>query len=214
MSSYGGKRPGSGRKTPTSPYGEPTEVIRVPKSALPEVVDYLEAVKRIRKRGGIENMPEMIRPADQPSLVMRPSLIPEASARPIYSWKIVAGETTGFKSPAQDYEQEELDLNKRYVVNKPATFFFQVGKHYDSMVDAGIQPGSVIIVDCSLKPKHTSIVVAAVDDEWVVKRLYKRSDKIKLLSENKEKSYPPIEFNDGQELLIFGVARTAINDIL
>lgn len=143
-----------------------------------------------------------------------PSLMPEASARPIYSWKIIAGETTGFKSPAQDYEQEELDLNKRYVVNKPATFFFTVGKDYDSMMDAGIFPGGTVIVDCSLKPKHNAIVVAAVDDEWMVKRLYKRSEKIKLLSENKEKDYPPIEFHDGRELLIFGIARTAINDLL
>lgn len=141
-------------------------------------------------------------------------LDPPSLAIPGYSWKLLAGETTGFKSPAQDYEQEELDLNKRYVVNRPATYFFTVGKHYDSMVDAGIFPGGVVIVDCSLKPKHNAIVVAAVDDEWVVKRLYKRGGKIMLLSENRDKGYSPIEFEEGQELQIFGVARTAINDIL
>lgn len=143
-----------------------------------------------------------------------PSLMPEASARPIYSWKIAAGETTGFKSPAQDYEQEELDLNKRYVVNKPATFFFTVGKDYDSMVDAGILPGGVVIVDCSLEKRHNRIVVAAIDGEWVVKRLYKRGGTTKLLSENREKNYLPIEVKDGRVLDIFGVVRTAINNVV
>ena len=148
------------------------------------------------------------------STFTRAAQFPPSLEIPGYSWKILAGETTGFKSPAQDYEQEELDLNKRYVVNRPATYFFTVGKHYDSMVDAGIFPGSVVIVDCSLKPKHNAVVVAAVDDEWVVKRLYKRAGKIKLLSENRDKGYSPIEFEEGQELQIFGVVRTAINDIL
>ncbi len=194
----GGKRPNSGPKNSPSPYGEKTKVVRVPLSLQPHVIDLLEAFKARLKAPPV-NFPK----AD---------LNPLNSARPIYSFKIAAGETTGFKSPAQDYEQETLDLNKHLITNPPATYFFPVGKGYDSMIDAGILPGAILIVDCSLKPKHTSIVVAAVDDEWLVKRLYKRNGVFKLLSENKDKNYPPIEFGDGQELIIFGVVKNAINN--
>jgi len=135
---------------------------------------------------------------------------------PLYGFKLVAGATTGFASPAQDYESEgdELDINKHLVSNPAATFIFLVGKNYDSMVDAGIMPGSRLVVDRSIKPAHRRIVVAAVDGEWVVKRLHNRGGVMKLLSENREKNYAPIEFKEGQELGIFGVVKHAINDIL
>ncbi|MDZ4097678.1 MAG: S24 family peptidase [Methylophilaceae bacterium] len=55
--------------------------------------------------------------------------------------------------------------------------------------------------------------MAAVDGEFIVKRLYKRGGVIKLMSENKEKNYPPIVFNEGQELIVFGVVTNAINPI-
>jgi DNA polymerase V len=133
---------------------------------------------------------------------------------PIYGFKLLAGVTTGFASPAQDYETvDELDLTAYLVKNKPATFLFPVGKDYDSMIDDGILPGSLLVVDRSLKVKHGSIVVAAVDGEWVVKRLYKRNGVVQLHSSNRDKNYPPIEFKDGQELYIFGVVKDAINKL-
>ena len=101
--------------------------------------------------------------------------------RPIYSGKILAGQSR-FPSPAQDYEQKTLDLNDRFIANPPATFFFTVKG--DSMIGAGIFDGATLIVDRSLQPKSSNIVIADVDGEWMVKRLYKRSGVIKLLSEN------------------------------
>lgn len=112
-----------------------------------------------------------------------------------------------FPSAAQDYEQTELDLNQRFITNPPATFFVTaVG---ESMIGAGIHPGSTLIVDRALKPKSSSIVVALVDGELIVKRLYKRGGVVKLLSEP-EAAYPPIVMQEGQELIIWGVVTHAI----
>jgi DNA polymerase V len=135
-----------------------------------------------------------------------PSCEPILLPRPIYSGKIMAGQSR-FPSPAQDYEQETLDLNERFITNPPATYFFTVKG--DSMINAGIFDGSIAIVNAALKPKSFSIVVAAVDGEWMIKRLYKRGNVVKLLSENP--AYPPIEFAEDQELVIFGVVEYVIN---
>lgn len=74
------------------------------------------------------------------------ALNPEPMSRPIYSGKVSAG-VSRLPSPAQDYEQEELDLNKHLIKNAPATFFYKVGESYDSMIDVGIFPKEILIVD-------------------------------------------------------------------
>ncbi len=125
---------------------------------------------------------------------------------PIYSAKVSAGQSR-FPSPAQDYEQKFLDLNERFITNPPATFFFTVSG--DSMVGAGIFEGDTLIVNRALKPKSSSIVIAEVEGEWMVKRLYKRGNTVKLLSENP--LYAPIEFSEGQELVVFGVVTYVIH---
>lgn len=192
---HGGKRPNSGRKSPASPYGEKTSVIRVPSSIKPEVLVYLEAYKKkaLNKLAIMFELPQAM-----------PN--PPALARPIYSGKVTAGQSR-FPSPAQDYEQKFLDLNDRYITNPPATFFFQVKG--DSMIGAGIHDGATVIVDRALKPKSSSIVIADVDGEWMVKRLYKRGNVVKLLSENLD--HAPIVLAEGQELVIFGVVTYVIH---
>lgn len=134
-------------------------------------------------------------------------LDPTPNNRPIYDGKILAGQSR-FPSAAQGYELADLDLNQRYVTNPPATFFFRVAG--DSMINAGIQPGAIVVVDRSIKPKSGAVVVAVVDGEMIVKKLYKRGDTVKLLSENP--AYAPIELQEGQELVIWGVVRAAINE--
>lgn len=194
MMSHGGKRANSGRKSPASPYGEKTSVIRVPASIKSDVLVYLEAYKKNTKTAGAElHLPQAL-----------PN--PPALARPIYSGKVTAGQSR-FPSPAQDYEQKFLDLNDRYITNPPATFFFQVKG--DSMIGAGIYDGATVIVDRALKPKSSSIVIADVDGEWMVKRLYKRGNVVKLLSENPD--HAPIVLAEGQELVIFGIVTYVIH---
>lgn len=128
----------------------------------------------------------------------------------LFDGKVRAGQSR-FASAAQDYEMKELDLNEYLVTDPPATFMVQVDN--DSMIDAGILPGSKLLVNKALGPKAKSsnIVVAIVDGEFVVKRLYKRGKVVRLLSENKLKNYPPIEFSEGQELVIWGVVQHVIN---
>jgi len=191
----GGKRPNSGPKKSMSPYGEKTSVIRVPNSIKSDVLVYLEAFK---KQG--------TKQAEPLSAVLQASPNPIALARPVYSAKVSAGQSR-FPSPAQDYEQKFLDLNERYISNPPATFFFEVKGN--SMEGAGIFEGDTVIVDRAIKPKSSSIVIAAVGGEWMVKRLYKRGDVVKLLSEHPEHS--PITFSEGQELVIFGVVTYVIH---
>ena len=78
------------------------------------------------------------------------------------------------------------------------------------MVGAGIFDGATLIVDRALKPKSSSIVIADVDGEWMVKRLYKRSGVVELLMQNPDNA--PIVLEEGQELVIFGVVTYVINE--
>jgi len=193
--SHGGKRPNSGPKRSMSPFGEKTSVIRVPASIKEDVLVYLAAFKK-------DKVSDLISPQN----TLSAALAPPPLARPVYSGKVSAGQSR-FPSPAQDYEQKFLDLNERYISNPPATFFFEVKGN--SMEGAGIFEGDTVIVDRAVKPKSSSIVIAAVDGEWMVKRLYKRGDSVKLLSEHPD--HPPIAFSEGQELTIFGVVTYVIH---
>ena len=197
---HGGKRPGAGRKSSASPFGEPTFPVRLPISVQTNVINFLEAFKRRRSLANNHSF-ELIAAAINPPLL----------ELPLYIGKVSAGRTTGFASPAQDYEQERLDLNKKLVTNAPATFFYYVGKSDDSMVDDGIMPGALLIVDRSIEPKSGKNVVAVVDGEYVVKRLYKRNGIYELRSMNKEKNYPPIRYEEGSELIIEGVVTHVVN---
>ena len=109
--------------------------------------------------------------------------------------------SAGFPSPAADYAEEGLDLNHYLIQNKPASFMFTVKG--DSMLGAGICDADKVVVDKALKPKHKDIVVAVVNGEYTIKRLYQLRGRIELQPENP--SYEPITFNEGSELQIWGV---------
>lgn len=112
----------------------------------------------------------------------------------------------GFASPAQDYVDGSLDLNEHLVHNKTATFFFRVAG--DSMRDENINNGDLLVVDRSVNPKHGHIVVAAVNGDFTVKKLYRRAGVVELRPANP--AYDAIRFNDGEELLIWGVVSATI----
>ena len=109
--------------------------------------------------------------------------------------------SAGFPSPAADYAEEGLDLNDYLVRNKPATFMFTV--RGDSMIGASIEEGDKVIVDRAMTPKHDDIVVAVVEGEYTIKRLYKHQGRVEPRPENP--AYSPIIFNDRVELLVWGV---------
>ena len=109
--------------------------------------------------------------------------------------------SAGFPSPATDYMEDGLDLNDYLVRNKPATFLFTVKG--DSMIGASIEADDKVVVDRARTPKHGDIVVAVVDSEYTLKRLYKRPPRVELHAENP--AYSPIVFRDGNELVVWGV---------
>ena len=124
---------------------------------------------------------------------------------PLYSYKISAG----FPSPADDHLEKNLDLNSHLIKHPAATFFVRVNG--DSMINAGIHDNDILIVDRSLKPSHGKVVIAVVDGQMTVKRLYKQSGKLILMPENK--NFKPIEVTENMSIEIWGVVVTAIHSL-
>lgn len=116
----------------------------------------------------------------------------------------------GFPSPAQDHAQRRIDLNDVLVLNPLSTFLFNV--EGDSMSGAGIWDGDKLVVDRSIEPKHGLIVLACVDGEFTVKRLYRRAGVVKLVAANP--AYPPIVFADAQEMTVWGVVTWNLRQVL
>ena len=116
----------------------------------------------------------------------------------------------GFPSPAADHSQKRIDLNEHLLLHRDASFIFRV--RGNSMVGVGIFDGDTIIVDRSIEAKHNHIVLAIVDEEFTIKRLYKRGKVVRLLPENP--AFAPIEFKDGQELRIWGVVTVNLHKLL
>ncbi len=114
----------------------------------------------------------------------------------------------GFPSPAQDYMEEEIDLQKLLIDHPLSTFLVRVKG--DSMINANIPENALLVVDRSLKPHHNNIVVAVINGEFTVKRLLKKRSGIVLQAENP--SYPPIIIAEGMDFMIWGVVTKIIID--
>ncbi|HQR85365.1 MAG: peptidase [Burkholderiales bacterium 35-55-47] len=115
----------------------------------------------------------------------------------VCGWNIPAG----FPSPAADHAQERIDLNKQLIRNKEATYIFRVKG--DSMTGAGIYEGDALVVDRSMDPKHNNIVIAQLNNEFTVKRLYRRGGVVKLVAENP--IYPARLIKEEDDFLVWGV---------
>jgi DNA polymerase V len=115
----------------------------------------------------------------------------------ICGWSVPAG----FPSPAADHTHKRIDLNEHLIRNGDATHVFRV--RGDSMTGIGIYEGDKLLVDRSIEPKHNHIVLAVLNNEFTVKRLYKRGGVVKLIAENP--IYPPIVIKPEEELTIWGV---------
>ena len=77
------------------------------------------------------------------------------------------------------------------------------------MKDANLNDGDLLIIDRAETPRHRSIVVAVVNGEFTVKRLYKRNGEVRLVPENK--AFPAIEVTEGTEVVIWGVVSHIIH---
>ncbi len=124
---------------------------------------------------------------------------------PLYSSTVRAG----FPSPADDYIERKLDLNTHLIKHPAATFFVKAAG--DSMINAGIQSGDMLVVDRSLEATHGRVVIAAINGELTVKRLSRQHNQVKLLAENP--AYAPIDITDEQDLVIWGVVTHVIHQV-
>lgn len=124
---------------------------------------------------------------------------------PLFGSRVPAG----FPSPADDYIETSIDLTEHMVQHPAATFFLRV--EGDSMKDAGIDPSDLLVVDRSLEPRHESIVIACLNGELTVKRLWRMNGRLLLMPESD--AYVPIEISEDADLVIWGVVTFCVKDL-
>ena len=125
--------------------------------------------------------------------------------QPIFTAMVPAG----FPSPAADYEEDKLDLNKHLIKNPAATFFVRVTG--DSMVKAGIHNGDLLVVDRSIEPRDKNVVIAVINGELTVKRIRIRKNKLTLEAEHDD--YQSQEINEEMEFEVWGVVTNVIHSL-
>ncbi len=128
-------------------------------------------------------------------------LIPKSIA---YSLRMLGTVEAGFPSPAEEELADTLSLDQLLIQNPEATFLLKVSG--DSMSEAGILPGDMVLVDKGQVPKSGDIVIAEVDGEWTMKYLRKRGENVALIPANPR--YKPIK--PKKELKIAGVVTAVV----
>ena len=124
-------------------------------------------------------------------------------------WLIEQGISAGFPSPADDFKEIRISLDKELVKNKEATFYARVSG--ESMVEAGLDDRDLLVIDRSLNPESGRIAVCLVDGEFTVKKIKKEKNKLFLMPQNKK--YKPIEIKEGNQLVIWGIVEYVIKKV-
>ena len=176
----GGARPGAGRKVNSGIYGEKTVAKRIPVSLMSDIDQLIKSWKG--------------KPAKPYSKLHLP----------LFSSRVSAG----FPSPADDFLETALDLNQHLIQHPAATFFVRTSG--DSMIEAGIHNGDILVVDRSLEAKNGSIVIAVVNGELTVKRLHIQGNTMILKPENP--NYPNLEITEEMAFQIWGVVTSVIHE--
>jgi DNA polymerase V len=134
--------------------------------------------------------------------------LPEKSQlieRPIVNEDIAAG----FPSPAEDFKEIRISLDKELIKNEDATFYARV--RGNSMNDANIEDGDLLVIDKSIEARDGKVAVCMVDGEFTIKRLKVKKDCVYLMPENKK--YKPIKVTKGNELIIWGIVTYVIKEV-
>ena len=116
------------------------------------------------------------------------------------------GISAGFPSPADDFIELTIDLNKEFIKNRDSTFFAKVKGH--SMKNAGINDGDLLIIDKSLAPQNNKIAVCQIDGEFTVKRIKIEENIVWLIAENED--YKPIKVTPENDFMIWGIVTNSI----
>ena len=122
---------------------------------------------------------------------------------------VEGGITAGFPSPADDFKEVRISLDKTLIKNTDATFYARVKGQ--SMMGAGIDDGDLLIVDKSLEPQNNKIAVCFLDGEFTVKRLKVEKDAVYLVPENED--YKAIKVTKENQLIIWGIVTYVIKRV-
>ncbi len=124
---------------------------------------------------------------------------------PLYACSVQAG----FPSPADDHLEGKLDLNQHLVKHPAATFLVRAAG--DSMINAGIHSGDILVVDRSLEAVHGRVVIVAVDGQLTVKRLHKSAKGTFLMPEND--AFEAVKIDEGSDVVIWGVVTCVLHAV-
>lgn len=111
------------------------------------------------------------------------------------------GVRAGFPSPAQDFLEHSLDFNRDMIKNPDSTFYARVVG--TSMIEDGIDPGDMLLIDRSLEAREGTLAVCAIDGEFTLKRIHQEDDRLFLMPANRE--FSPIEVKEGSSFEVWGV---------
>lgn len=121
----------------------------------------------------------------------------------------LANISAGFPSPADDYIDKKLDLNEYLIKHPAATFFVRV--EGESMINAGIHSGDILIVDRAVQPNNDNVVIAVLDGELTVKRIQRKRGKLFLIADNP--SFSPMEITTEMDFEVWGVVMYVIHPL-
>ena len=127
----------------------------------------------------------------------------------IGQWLAEEGISAGFPSPADDFKETRISLDRELVKNREATFYARVDG--DSMIGAGLEDGDLLVIDRSLNPENGKIAVCLINGDFTVKRIKKEKHKLFLVPENKK--YKKIEIKEENELVIWGIVEYVIKKV-
>ena len=119
------------------------------------------------------------------------------------------GVSAGFPSPADDFKELRISIDKEVVKNETATFYARVSG--ESMQGAGLDDGDLLVIDRSLEPEDNKIAICFIDGEFTVKRLKVEKNCVYLMPENP--NYQPIKVTEDNELIIWGVVTYVVKKL-
>jgi len=132
-----------------------------------------------------------------------------ADAPPLSIPFVEQGIKAGFPSPAADYEEQSIDLNKLLVKHRSSTFFARVDGN--SMEQSFIMDGDIAVIDRSLEVREGCKVVAYIDGEYVMKTIKIGNNEVYLIPENPD--YPTITVTPENDFIIWGVVTHVIHKL-
>ena len=132
---------------------------------------------------------------------------PDTSGKGV--WLAEDGVSAGFPSPADDFKETRISLDKVAVKNEASTFYARV--EGQSMTGAGLDDGDLLVIDRSLEPENGKIAVCLIDGDFTVKRVKVDKDCVWLIAENKK--YKPIKVTSENELMIWGIVTHVLKEL-